>query len=96
MKEVISTTESEVIKKFRFHDGDHKPSWRNYGTGTAQLTVISHVKNRYLSFVSLEYSCETKSMKETHVTMDEAEGRKLYAWLRELYESESAAIQIRA
>lgn len=83
---VQSTTQSGVIRNFRFDDDSHKPSWKRYGTGSASLHIQTHDANKYLSFHVTEFSHETRTQRQTFVTLNAADAANLYAWLKEQFE----------
>jgi hypothetical protein len=80
---------------FNAIDTDHRPSWKNHGTGFAELDITSHKDRPYLSFHITENSRGNSALypdggrgsrREVFVQFDENEGRKLYEWLKTLYE----------
>lgn len=82
------------LRNFNAIDRDHRPSWRNHGTGYAELDITSHVDRPYLSFhVTEQARGESQlypdggrgSKRDCYVTLDETEGRKLYEWLKQVY-----------
>ena len=72
------------LRKFYFHDDNQQVSWKRSGRGQAMIEVSTHASTPWLTFIGREQG--EKSDRQTMVTMDPEHGRKLYEWLKELYE----------
>lgn len=71
------------IDYWRWHQSNHRPSWKRFGSGYAVLSVNSAKPTdgeRWLSFNMVE-SADEGATKQTFVTMNEASARKLLAYL---------------
>ena len=74
---------------FKFNDSDHTPSWLRYGKGYASIEVTTHKDRPYLDFHVLEGNLAPNGRsKRTYVNMSPENGRKLYEWLKSIYEPE--------
>lgn len=78
------------LRKFRFIDHNHTPHWKRLNNGRANLEVWTHAENPYLSFTCEETADTGRDRgtfsKKTMITMDAAEARQFYLWLKSHFE----------
>lgn len=78
MQTVVRLQQGDVIQKVSFTDDKHKPSWKRFGDGWANIEFTTHRDRKYLSIVATEHSREGRgTSKAVYVTLDEPAAAEL-------------------
>lgn len=81
----IST--SGKLHVLTFRDTEHRPSWRNHGSGWSSVKITAHSDGKWLEINSREVAeGKRPSEKYTMTTLDEAAARHLYTMLKTIFE----------
>ena len=76
-----------------FENHTHVPHWKRPGQcddTRAIMTVMSNVLGPWLSFDTQEFA--DKSSKRTMVSLTEEDARRLYAWMKSIYEPKASLV----
>ena len=78
------------VRELEVFDGEHRPSWKVYGKGTASLKISAGLNREWISLVLAENAQPEQSSgrwttKEAHLTLDHNAARAVYELLHEVF-----------
>ena len=94
--QVITTEKRPDLPEIRFSFSEHKPSWKIYGSGHAEMRIATRHGRNILEF-SIRENAEPEKKdgrwveKATYITLDEPEAATFYEFLKAHFEAKVPA-----